>query len=101
MRCGLRTKIQCGNCDRIFLEQWKSDRHICKEELSLFDRIKEWRRFRRTSETEKFLSALKTADTQLFHKVSEAFHNWKNAHPPGQELAVKEVVDPIEGDSPE
>lgn len=74
---GCRSTIGCGNCGRIFLEQWRYDRHICKEEMSLVDRFREWRRYRNTTETEKFISDLKHADTGLSVQVANAYEQWK------------------------
>lgn len=79
-----RVPVECGNCGRHFYQYWKLDKHVCKENLSVRDRLREWRTFRNTTETEKFLAVLRRNDPELAAQVATVYKAWNDA----QELVL-------------
>lgn len=60
----MRTKIECGQCKRLFIEPWEYDHHICDQNLGVVDRIRERWRFSRLEMVDKVLSYVKRVDPE-------------------------------------
>jgi len=91
-----RMPYECGDCGRGFYEAYKLEKHFCQEELSILEKLKEWREFRNTSEMKKFIHEVNSVDPALAGKIWRAWSGWKKGIPPSAHTVVKETFDPME-----